>query len=151
MRHYEEDQEIRNKLNNETLQKSAKKVRKSSSKKRDQFTPDPGSIGDSFGGKAGKVIYPVLFGEGNLYATSKSFTTERKPVVLDLHGLSRDDAVEKLNKSLSSWVNTAMKGGYPFVLLVDIMCGGRNQILSDAVKDWVRNNRQVANRPKSQY
>ncbi|KAL7544425.1 hypothetical protein ACHAWF_013376 [Thalassiosira exigua] len=128
--------EIRNKLNNLTLHKSAKKVRKSGSKERDQFTPDPGSLDGSFCGKAGRVIYPVLVGEeGNLYATSKSFTTGRKPVVLDLHGLSRDEAVEKLNQSLTSWVDTAMKGGYPFVLPVDVICGGGNQILSDAAKD----------------
>ncbi|KAL7540296.1 hypothetical protein ACHAXR_010011 [Thalassiosira sp. AJA248-18] len=42
-----------------------------------------------------------------------------------------------------------MRGEYPWVIPVDIVCGGGSQILSEAVKAWIRNNRQVANRPKN--
>ena len=42
-----------------------------------------------------------------------------------------------------------MKGAYPWVIPVDIVCGGDVQVLSEAVKGWIQSNRQVANRPKN--
>lgn len=72
-----------------------------------------------------------------------------QPITIDLHGYSRDEALETLDKSLPGWVETAMKGESPWVTPVDIVCGGGSQLLSETVKGWIRANRQVANRPKS--
>ena len=36
----------------------------------------------------------------------------------------------------------------PFVIAVDIVCGGGNQVLSELVAQFIRDNSQVANRPK---
>lgn len=140
--------EIRNRLNDLTSHKSAPKVRNPSCRKRIQpqevLTP---MIDDYIGGKAGKIAYPILVGEvSNLYKTSKS---SNRSMFIDLHGLPKDEAVEKLDESLSVWVDTAMRGEYPWVIPVDIVCGGGSQILSGAVKDWIRRNCQVANRPKN--
>ena len=140
--------EIRNHLNDLTIHKSAPKVRNPSSRKRIQPQEVLNLLTEDYlGGKAGKIAYPILVGEvSNLYKTSKS---SARPMSIDLHGLPKDEAVEKLDESLSVWVDTAIRGEYPFVIPVDIVCGGGSQILSGAVKDWIRRNCLVANRPKS--
>ena len=149
--------QIRTRLNDLTIHKPAPKARKSKSKKKKQ--PPLTSImnlptTDCLGGKAGKISYPVLVGEViSLYKTAKpnnkSAKSGRYPIVLDLHGLSKDEALKKLDECLPVWVETAMSGESPWVLPVDIICGGGSQILSEAVKDWIRSNRQVANRRSS--
>ncbi|KAL7541671.1 hypothetical protein ACHAXR_011111, partial [Thalassiosira sp. AJA248-18] len=103
---------------------------------------------DSLCGNAGKIAYPILVGEvSNLYKTSKALT--RPTVTVDLHGHSKDEALDTLDESLTAWVDTAMRGEYPWVISVDIICGGGSQILSGAVKLWIRSSRKVANRPKN--
>ena len=82
-----------------------------------------------------------------MYKTFKSSASS--PFVIDLHGLSQGEALNKLEESLPTWVETAMKGEYPWVIAVDIICGGGNQILSEVVGEWIKANRQVANRPKA--
>ena len=42
-----------------------------------------------------------------------------------------------------------MRGEYPFVVLVKIVYGGGSQILAEAVAGWIKQNKQVANAPKS--
>lgn len=42
-----------------------------------------------------------------------------------------------------------MMGEHPFVVKVDVVCGYGNQVLSECVAQWIRRNKQVANRPKS--
>merc|ERR1711957_773172 len=92
----------------------------------------PGAYSD-YAKKAGKAFYPILVGEAtNLYKTS-SASHGHLPAI-DLHGCSKEEALEKLGKSLPIWVDTAMKGSHPWVMGVDIICGGGNQILSDVVK-----------------
>jgi len=141
---------IRNQLNNLTIQKSAPKVKKSKVKAKN-LVPSAAPIfnpaNECTGGKAGKTAYPVLVGDvSNLYKTSKSASSGL--ITLDLHGCTKDEALEMLGENFLVWVDTAMKGEYPWVIPVDIVCGGGNQILSEVVKGWVRNNLQVANRPK---
>jgi hypothetical protein len=108
---------------------------------------------DSYCGKAGKSVYPVLVGEvTHLYKTSKLSLRKSKPfqriTTLDLHGCSMDKALEMLHKGLHEWVEEAMKGEHPFVIPVNIICGGGNQILSEVVAQFIRDNPQVANRPR---
>eukprot|EP00571_Detonula_confervacea_P015386 CAMPEP_0172303428 /NCGR_PEP_ID=MMETSP1058-20130122/4961_1 /TAXON_ID=83371 /ORGANISM="Detonula confervacea, Strain CCMP 353" /LENGTH=70 /DNA_ID=CAMNT_0013014235 /DNA_START=944 /DNA_END=1156 /DNA_ORIENTATION=+ len=67
---------------------------------------------------------------------------------MDLHGFSRYKALDMLRKGLREWVNEAMKGEYPFVVAVNIICGGGNQVLSELVAQFIRDNPQFANRPK---
>ena len=68
---------------------------------------------------------------------------------LDLHGCSGGEAEEMHCKSLREWIDEAMKGEYPFVISVNIVCGGGSHVLSDLVARFIRDTPQVANRPKS--
>ncbi|KAL9184574.1 hypothetical protein ACHAXT_012544 [Thalassiosira profunda] len=143
--------QLRTELNNLSLKKSTPKVRGSKSAKTESVTVETSlalpSDDSLIGGKAGKVAHPILVGEpSNLYKTRK--TLGKVPIVLDLHGLTRDEALIRLNESLPFWVDTAMKGEDPWVIPVDIVCGGGSQILSETVQHWIRSNRQVANRPR---
>ena len=54
-------------------------------------------------------------------------------------------ALKKLDNSLPVWVDAVMRGNNPWVLGVNIICGGGSQILSDAVKEWICRDLQVAN------
>ena len=51
--------------------------------------------------------------------------------------------------ALVDWVDTAMKGGHPLVIPVDIICGGGSQILAVTVEKCIKENKSVANAPKS--
>ena len=70
--------------------------------------------------------------------------------MIDLHGCTKDQALSKLDEALVDWVDTAMKGEYPWVMPVEIGCGGGNQILSEVVEGWIRARKNVANAPKGQ-
>lgn len=109
----------------------------------------------TFEAKAGKIAYPILVGQvSNLYSSSKASRSRnriRKIISLDLHGLSKKQALETLKVSLPRWVGTAMKGDYPFVIPIDVICGGGNQALSEVVANFIRNEQQVANRPKGYF
>ena len=72
-------------------------------------------------------------------------------IMIDLHGLTKDEALNKLDNNLPKWVDTAMKGEHPFVIPLKIVCGGGNQILSEAVESWIKQNDQVSNAPKNLY
>ena len=109
------------------------------------------------GGKAGKTQFVIQVGEvANLYKTTKpsarssSSKTRRDDIMIDLHGL-KEEALQKLNESLPGWVDTAMKGEHPWVIPVKIVVGGGNQILADAVEDWIRTKDSVSNAPKNLY
>ena len=67
---------------------------------------------------------------------------------VDLHGYTKESALRLLDDSLAGWVEVEMKDSYPFVIPIDIICGGGSQTLSEVVRNWIRTNRQVANRPK---
>ena len=63
------------------------------------------------------------------------------PVILyhriDLHGLTKEQALTKLDESLPGWVDIARK---VHMIQVRIICGGGNHILAVAVEDWIRRN-----------
>lgn len=129
--------DIRNELNALKLRKSAPKVRKSKTTNKNGIEQSsiPSPADDAtLGGKAGKTSYPILVGEeSNLYKTVKSLAS-KSPIVIDLHGNTREEASERLGERLPSWIDTAMKGEYPWVIPVDIICGGGNQILAEVVQ-----------------
>ncbi|KAL7453171.1 hypothetical protein ACHAWC_004842 [Mediolabrus comicus] len=66
--------------------------------------------------------------------------------------MSKVEALQALRKSLPNWNDLAMKGEYPWVIPVDIICGCGNQILSEVVTDWIKTeNNKVRNRPKNYH
>jgi len=141
---------IRNQLHNLTIRKkTAPKVRchKAKATNTPQAAPMFPFLDKSNDKKAGKAAYPVLVGEVSILYKSSKLSCKQLTTV-DLHGLSKDEAVERLDTSLAIWVDAVMRGEDPWVLGVDTICGGGGRILSDAVKEWIRDNPQVANRPK---
>ena len=141
--------DIRNHLNKLTLKNCPPKVRDHNTKRTyvSQAVTTFPLEDECLAKKAGKVAYPILVGEpSNLYKTS---TLPHGGLVSnDLHGYSKVEALEQLDNSLPVWVDAAMRGSAPWVLGVDIICGRANQILSEAVKRWIRVNVHAANRPK---
>mmetsp|Transcript_43849 Transcript_43849/g.92216 ORF Transcript_43849/g.92216 Transcript_43849/m.92216 type:complete len:547 (+) Transcript_43849:199-1839(+) len=140
-----------NSLNIERTLPKQKKQCKKTSKAAVAPVWNPSTAG--IGGKAGKSHFLVHVGDTcNLYKTTKRSATssrKQKPIVTDLHGLNKEEALSKLDSMLPRWKETAMLGEYPFVIPVNIVCGGGNQILSEAVENWVRQNENIANAPKS--
>ena len=102
------------------------------------------------GGKAGKSHYIVQIGEvRNLYKTSKKpISRAPQAISIDLHGVTKTEALQLLDKKLPQWHDLAMSGSYPFVIPVELICGCGNQILSEAVEGWIRGNEKVSNAPK---
>ena len=149
---------IRQKLNNLALERKSPKLRRSSTDKNRETSPtsavfNPNTFG--LGGKAGKTSYTVNVGQiENLYISSKRNSicckTSPKRDFIDLHGCTRDQALQRLDAALTDWVKTAMEGEYPWVMPVDIICGGGSQILSETVEGWIKDKKNVANAPKSQ-
>jgi len=148
--------EIRMKLNALSLERQAPKKKRTSKKKNkakgnieaQMVLPNSG-----VGGKAGKAQFVVQVGEvENLYKTAKMVPQKGLPcnahTILDLHSYMRDEALAKLDENLVEWVDIAMRGSYPFVIPVRIVCGCGGQILSETVEKWIRRNAQVANCPK---
>eukprot|EP00571_Detonula_confervacea_P011359 CAMPEP_0172301010 /NCGR_PEP_ID=MMETSP1058-20130122/2995_1 /TAXON_ID=83371 /ORGANISM="Detonula confervacea, Strain CCMP 353" /LENGTH=486 /DNA_ID=CAMNT_0013010995 /DNA_START=258 /DNA_END=1718 /DNA_ORIENTATION=- len=104
------------------------------------------------GGKAGKPYFIIHVGEAkNLYSTTKKFHLHQSHArtAIDLHGYTKSEALDALNEELPEWMDTAMKGEYPWVIAVKVVCGCGNQILSDMVKDWIKSTRTVSNAPKN--
>ena len=143
---------IREKLHALNLERTPPKQKESSNKHNvaAQEKPVFNPSNDDQVGKAGKSYYVVLVGEvTNLYK-SGSFPKQRARS-LDLHGLTTEEALAKLNENLSKWVDVAMQGSYPFVIPVALVCGGGNQVLSEAVGKWIKSKDQVANAPKNYF
>ena len=85
------------------------------------------------GGKAGKPVFNIHVGEvSNLYKTTKpsqkgtSVCTPVSSTTLNLHGFTQEEALQKLNELLITWVDAAMRGSYPFVIPAKIVCGCGN-------------------------
>lgn len=109
---------------------------------------NPSNVG--LGGKAGVPFFVIHVGEAeNLYKVTKPL--EGKPITVDLHGLTRDEALSELDAKLPEWIGVAMRGAYPWVIPAVIICGGGNQILSEAVDQWIKTNVYVAKAPKRKY
>ena len=148
---------IRQMLNDLALDRQDPKDRSIPNKKKqgrsDQVVSIPNDVG--LGEKAGKKSFTVNVGQvENLYISSKRKPTHHrsfhssKSYSIDLHGCSRDEAIVRLDNTLIGWVETAMKGDYPWVIPATIVCGGGNQILSETVETWIKEKRNVANAPR---
>ena len=109
------------------------------------------------GGRVGRSNFVVQVGEvQNLYKTTKSSTlashqSQSSVPTLDLHGCTREEAIAELNEILEQWVDTAMKGSYPFVITAMIVCGCGTQVLSETVQGWIKSSIQVHNAPKNHF
>jgi len=149
--------EIRQRLNALNLERTKPKQRTSPSKATKPVEVVDNLIGDGqLGGKAGKTQFIIQVGEvSNLYKTTKPSSAGRgrrqDDIMIDLHGLTAEEAVYRLDKHLPDWIETAMKGTYPFVIPVKIVCGGGSQILAEVVENWIKQNDHVANAPKNMY
>jgi len=150
--------EIRQRLNALNLERTKPKQRTSPSKaaKPVEVVDNPLSNDQLLGGKAGRTQFIIQVGEvSNLYKTTKQSSASRgrreDDIMIDLHGLTAEEAVYRLDKHLPDWIETAMKGTYPFVIPVKIVCGGGSQILTEVVENWIKQNDHVANAPKNMY
>lgn len=152
--------DIRQRLNAMGLQRTLPKQRKKQAKPEPAIKRVDNPLIEGIGGKAGKSYFIIQVGEvSNLYKTTKpsamrgqsSNQARCNDIMIDLHGLTKDEALTKLDKNLPKWVDTAMKGEHPFVIPLKIVCGGGNQILSEAVESWIKQNDQVSNAPKNLY
>ena len=150
--------QIRQRLNNLVIKRSRRKVKSKCQRSPKQEHSLPSRANNppegGLGGKAGKSRYEIQVGEvQNLYKTTKpSYAMARDALSLpslDLHGCTRYEALAKLDESLEIWTDAAMRGSYPFVQPAVIVCGCGNQILSEAVQDWIRSNDKVSNMPKA--
>jgi len=149
--------EIRQRLNALNLERTKPKQKKIKSKMVERIEVVDNPLGDDqLGGKAGKTQFIIQVGEvSNLYKTTKSSSADRSrrqdDTLIDLHCLTAEEAVYRLDKHLPSWIEIAMKGSYPFVIPVKIVCGGGSQILAKVVENWIKQNDHVANAPKNMY
>lgn len=144
--------EIRIRLNALDVKCQSKKKRKNRRKSKVGCAVDKPQIlpQSGIGGKAGKSSFSVQVGEiQNLYKTTnkppQNVSRHNATALLDMHGYTREEALLKLDESLPIWVDSAMRGSYPFVMPVRIVCGGGHQILSETVEKWIRDHAQVAN------
>lgn len=142
--------EIRQRLNAMNLERTKPKQKKMAQK---ELYPRPinHNIVDDIAGKAGRSQFIVLVGEpSNLYKqTQKRSSKKESGIMIDLHGMTKEDALAQLDDALPTWIESAMKGVYPFVIPVKIICGKGNQILADVVENWIKKNDTVANAPKN--
>eukprot|EP00956_Cyclotella_meneghiniana_P001856 scaffold2028_cov74-Cyclotella_meneghiniana.AAC.16 len=113
------------------------------------LTPTSHNIStESTAGKPGRVYFPITVGDHNyLYRSSKEekLAHPKTRQTVDLHGCTKSQAIEKLNKSLPKWIEFANRS-HPYTVNVDVICGGGKQLLSEAVEQWIRESRHVANR-----
>jgi hypothetical protein len=144
--------DIRRNLNNLTLERRRPKRRTFKSSEVSPVSIVHNHATSGLGGKAGKSSYAVNVGQvENLYISSKrnpNSISSKQRTCIDLHGYTVNHAVKRLDNALVDWVDTAMKGEYPWVIPVDIICGAGNQILSETVEKWIKSKAHVANAPK---
>lgn len=114
-------------------------------------TNNPSS--DGMDGKTGVLFSAVHIGDPeNLYNTSiLAQIQNQKSLSFVLHGLTKTEAIHELNAKLPTWIDIVMRDAYPWVIRMVIICGGGNQILSEAVNEWIRGNENVAKAPKKKF
>jgi len=144
---------IRQKLAAMNLECTPPKAKSASRRKSNgpaELCPLPTVTNSNEGGKAGVPFYPVHVGPpDNLYNTRHVFSPAgQQPVAVDLHGLTRTEAISELDSRLPKWYESAMRSEYPFILKVTIVCGGGNQIISEAVDQWIKTKEVVSKAPK---
>ncbi len=151
--------EIRMKLNNLDIERQPPKSKNKGGRKFAKEEPiDLDALPRSgVGGRAGRSHFVVQVVEvQNLYKTTKTSALtpqqSRSSIpTLDLHGCTREEAIAKLNEILEQWVDTSMKGSYPFVITAMIVCGCGTQVLSETVQGWIKSSIQVRNAPKNHF
>jgi hypothetical protein len=150
--------DIRLRLNAMMIKKEPKSTKVAGTATKPQLGAEGMSFaGNDNSGKAGKSIYNILVGErDNLYLSTKKKapqcnTGSNQSISIDLHGCTKDKAIGMLDSALPVWVDSALMGSYPWVVKVDVICGGGSQILSEAVEKWIKEQKNVAQRPKSFY
>ena len=141
--------ERRVRLANLAIKKCNAKTRQSFAKTNMLVRPTPHNIStEGMGGKAGRVHFPIIVGEPTfLYRSSKVHKNKvnSRCLTVDLHGSTKLQAIDKLDKLLPNWIDSAMKS-HPYTTFVDVVCGGGNQLLSEAVEKWIKEKSHVANR-----
>ena len=141
--------QIRQRLNDMTLKRMPPKQKNKVPKAAKMVSSTSNPLSDGLAGKAGKLFFIVRVGEPqNLYKSTKK-TSSLAQASIDLHGMTKEEALSQLDNILPEWVDTAMKETHPFVMQAKIICGGGSQILSEGVEHWIRDNRFVANAPKN--
>ncbi|KAL3799683.1 hypothetical protein ACHAWO_002867 [Cyclotella atomus] len=146
--------DIRQRLNALLIHKNKPKQRVSTLKDAKPPSDDAFTVAfsDEGGKKAGKTVYHVLVGQpDSLYVSSKKKSAAQcaEHFSIDLHGCSKNRAVELLDSAVQTWIDSAMTGNHPWVVRVDIIWGGGAQILGDTVEQWIKEQKNVAHRPKS--
>jgi hypothetical protein len=145
---------IKQKLNADLLHRSAPKERTANHQQREsQVISDitSGIAGLDLGcAKAGKAVYYVLVGDPDkLHCSRKKYQTWNKPIaVIDLHGRSSIEAIQRLESCLPKLMEEAMIDD-PWVIPVNIVWGCGRQTLAAVVENWIKRQSTVANRPKS--
>jgi len=150
---------IRQHLNSLALEHTPPKSKSSSPRARvKESKTDMSNISSfSLDNKAIKNRFNIVAGEvSNLYKSTKpskkmKAQAQVESITIDLHGYTKEAAVEKLNASLPSWIDAAMRGDYPFVVPVTIICGAGGQVLSEVVEQWIRDNERVANARRNMF
>ena len=140
-------QERRQRLNELVIKNISPKPKQSAKPEPKTIVSEPVCHVSDAGSKAGKAIFPVLIGhEEFLYKSSKAAKyASKSPRSIDLHGCNKEEALQTLNDAVPIWLNAAMKE-HPYTIPVNIICGGGNQVLSEAVEHWIRETRHVANK-----
>ena len=146
--------ERRKLLNDLAIKNSPPKPKKPNN---EHIQPDLGKSNQSqfseiMGSDTEKTRFDILVGDENyLYKSFKLSKTDHRDsqlhYTIDLHGYSKDGAINALNKNLSLWTDAAMKEP-PWTVSVTIICGRGKQILSEVVQKWINDNECVINRPK---
>ena len=70
-------------------------------------------------------------------------------ILVDLRGMFKKEALNKMNECLPKWVQIAQRGLHRWVIPVKIICGGGNQLSSEVAESWVKETDQVAKAPKN--
>eukprot|EP00984_Skeletonema_dohrnii_P011149 scaffold4429_cov81-Skeletonema_dohrnii-CCMP3373.AAC.12 len=149
---------IRQQLNSLALKQTPPKSKSASPRacareSKNDISTDPFSLGN----KAIKTRFNIVAGKvSNLYKStkpSKKMRVKVESITIDLHGYTKEAAVEELNASLPSWIDAVMRGDYPSVSVVPvtIICGAGGQVLSEVVEQWIRDNERVANARKNMF
>jgi DNA-nicking Smr family endonuclease len=151
---------IRQQINSLALEQTPPKSKSLSPRARAR-EPTAAGVSDiesfSLENKAIKSRFNIIAGEvSNLYKSTKpSKKMKTKPqeesITIDLHGYTKEAALDKLDASLPSWIDAAMHGDYPFVIPVTIICGAGGQVLSEVVEKWIRENERVAKARKTMF
>ena len=94
--------------------KSTRKNKKSKAVVVNDILPNLG-----IGGKAGKPYFMVQVGDvENLYNTKKHCRLHHSvaDTMIDLHGYTKNEALNTLDENLLGWVKSTMEGNYPWVI-----------------------------------